>query len=151
MNSYRVYVLRNREGQFYVGLSDDIEKRRAQHNSGGSRWMKTRGPWTLSRGKVRAFRLAMPQPGKSFEASGTRQGILFNYRFTSKAHNPAAAGPRVQIPPPQPNARLNSYRVYVLRNPKGHFYTGFSENLDIRVQQHNAGMSRSTRGQGLGE
>ncbi len=43
---------------------------------------------------------------------------------------------------------MNSYRVYVLRNPKGHFYTGFSENVDIRVQQHNAGMSRSTRGRG---
>ncbi|PYJ50206.1 MAG: hypothetical protein DME83_10110 [Verrucomicrobia bacterium] len=41
MPLYRVYVLRNREGRFYVGLSDDIEKRRAQHNSGGSRWTKT--------------------------------------------------------------------------------------------------------------
>ena len=40
------------------------------------------------------------------------------------------------------------YRVYVLRNPKAHFYTGFSENVDIRVLQHNAGMSRSTRGTG---
>ncbi len=48
MSLYRVYVLQNREGRFYVGLSDDIEKRRAQHNSGGSRWTKTRGPWTLA-------------------------------------------------------------------------------------------------------
>jgi len=40
------------------------------------------------------------------------------------------------------------YRVHVLRNPKAHFYFGFRENVDIRVQQHNAGMSRSTRGRG---
>jgi putative endonuclease len=40
------------------------------------------------------------------------------------------------------------YRVYVIRNPRGRFYIGFSENIDIRVQQHNAGMSRSTRGRG---
>jgi predicted GIY-YIG superfamily endonuclease len=40
------------------------------------------------------------------------------------------------------------YRIYVLRNPKAHFYIGFSENVDIRVQQHNAGMSRSTCGRG---
>ena len=40
------------------------------------------------------------------------------------------------------------YRVYVLQNPRGRFYIGFSENVDIRVQQHNAGMSRSTRGRG---
>jgi putative endonuclease len=40
------------------------------------------------------------------------------------------------------------YRVYVLQNPRGGFYIGFSENVDIRLQQHNAGMSRSTRGRG---
>jgi predicted GIY-YIG superfamily endonuclease len=41
-----------------------------------------------------------------------------------------------------------TYRVYVLQSPRGGFYIGFSENVDIRVQQHNAGMSRSTRGRG---
>jgi putative endonuclease len=40
------------------------------------------------------------------------------------------------------------YRVYVLQNPKSAFYIGFSENVDVRVQQHNAGMSRSTRSKG---
>jgi predicted GIY-YIG superfamily endonuclease len=40
------------------------------------------------------------------------------------------------------------YRVHVSRNPKVYFCFGFSENVDIRVQQHNAGMSRSTRGRG---
>lgn len=38
--------------------------------------------------------------------------------------------------------------MYVLQNPKGSFYIGFSENPDVRVAQHNAGMSRSTRSKG---
>jgi predicted GIY-YIG superfamily endonuclease len=43
---------------------------------------------------------------------------------------------------------MNSYRVYMLQNPKRSFYIGFSENVDVRVQQHNAGMSRSIRSKG---
>jgi len=43
---------------------------------------------------------------------------------------------------------MNSYRVYVLRNPKGSSYIGFSEDVNVRVEQHNLGMSRSTRGKG---
>jgi putative endonuclease len=45
--AYRVYVLQNREGKFYIGLSDDIARRISQHNSGGSRWTKGKGPWFL--------------------------------------------------------------------------------------------------------
>jgi putative endonuclease len=44
---YRVYVLENREGKFYIGVSGDVERRLQQHNSGESRWSKTRGPWHL--------------------------------------------------------------------------------------------------------
>ena len=40
------------------------------------------------------------------------------------------------------------HRVYVLQNPKGSFYVGFSENLQLRVAQHNTGMSRSTCNKG---
>jgi len=45
--TYRVYVLQNREGKFYVGLSDDVARRIEQHNSGFSRWTKGKGPWKL--------------------------------------------------------------------------------------------------------
>ncbi len=45
--TYRVYVLQNREGKFYVGLSDDVARRIEQHNSGSSRWTKGKGPWKL--------------------------------------------------------------------------------------------------------
>jgi len=40
------------------------------------------------------------------------------------------------------------YRVYVLQNPKGSFYIGFSEHVIIRIQQHDAGLTRSTRSKG---
>jgi putative endonuclease len=44
---YRVYVLHNRERKFYIGLSDDVERRLQQHNSGVSTWTRGKGPWTL--------------------------------------------------------------------------------------------------------
>jgi len=40
------------------------------------------------------------------------------------------------------------YRVYVLRSLNAKFYIGFSENVTLRVQQHNAGLTRSARGRG---
>ena len=43
--AYRVYVLQNSEGRFYVGVSDDVARRLQQHNGGESRWTKGRGPW----------------------------------------------------------------------------------------------------------
>jgi putative endonuclease len=46
--AYRVYVLQKREDRFYIGLTEDVPRRIDQHNSGGSRWTKTRGPWTLA-------------------------------------------------------------------------------------------------------
>jgi predicted GIY-YIG superfamily endonuclease len=45
--SYSVYVLQNPQGQFYIGLSDDVTKRLTQHNSKVSTWTRYRGPWQL--------------------------------------------------------------------------------------------------------
>jgi putative endonuclease len=44
---YRVYVLQNGQGRFYIGISDDIPRRTEQHNSGKSRWTRDQGPWVL--------------------------------------------------------------------------------------------------------
>jgi len=44
---YRVYVIQNSEGNFYIGITEDVEMRLAQHNDGVSKWTKSRGPWTL--------------------------------------------------------------------------------------------------------
>ena len=37
---YRVYVLENRNGKFYIGVSGDVARRIQQHNTGESRWTK---------------------------------------------------------------------------------------------------------------
>jgi predicted GIY-YIG superfamily endonuclease len=41
-----------------------------------------------------------------------------------------------------------SYQVYILRNTAGKFYTGLSENVQVRLQQHNQNVSRWTRHRG---
>jgi hypothetical protein len=66
------------------------------------------------------------------------------------AHNPAAAGPRVQIPPPQPKFLTPAvpYRVYVTQNGDARFYIGLSDDVVRRINQHNVGISRWTRGEG---
>ena len=38
------------------------------------------------------------------------------------------------------------YRVYVLENCEAKFYTGLSEGVARRVEQHNTGQSRWTKG-----
>ena len=45
--AYRVYVIQNHKGKFYIGLSDDVARRLEEHNTGQSRWTKGRGPWTI--------------------------------------------------------------------------------------------------------
>jgi len=44
---YQAYVVQNSEGRFYIGISDDVENRLAQHNAGASRWTRGKGPWRL--------------------------------------------------------------------------------------------------------
>jgi putative endonuclease len=44
---YRVYVLQNRYGKFYIGMTADVANRLAEHNAGRSRWTRGRGPWQL--------------------------------------------------------------------------------------------------------
>ena len=42
-----VYVLRNATGRLYIGHTQDLPRRLAQHQSGASRWTSGRGPWEL--------------------------------------------------------------------------------------------------------
>ncbi len=44
---YQVYIVQNPAGKKYIGLSSNIENRLDQHNSGGSKYTKTRGPWSF--------------------------------------------------------------------------------------------------------
>ena len=45
---YQVYVLQNREGRRYIGLSDNIAHRLDQHNLGVSKWTAKFRPWKLA-------------------------------------------------------------------------------------------------------
>ena len=44
---YQVYVLQNQSSKFYIGLSEDVAKRLAQHNAGESKWTAKHRPWEL--------------------------------------------------------------------------------------------------------
>jgi predicted GIY-YIG superfamily endonuclease len=41
---------------------------------------------------------------------------------------------------------VSDYRVYVLKNLHGRHYVGISENLELRLRQHNAGLSKKWTG-----
>jgi len=45
--TYRVYVLENPAGRHYIGLSEDVVARLAQHNAGESKWTAKYRPWKL--------------------------------------------------------------------------------------------------------
>ena len=68
-----------------------------------------------------------------------------------QAHNPASAGSRVQIPPPQlilwrcsPQKSGHVFRVYVIQNPVEKFNIGISEDVENQLRQHNKGVSKWT-------
>ena len=47
MKTYQVYSLLNEEGKRYIGLSENVRERIAQHNSGQSKWTAKYAPWKL--------------------------------------------------------------------------------------------------------
>jgi len=44
---YFVYVLKNPEGQLYIGFTTNLEKRVLQHQQDEGGWTRHRGPWRL--------------------------------------------------------------------------------------------------------
>src|SRR6266446_4150676 len=64
----------------------------------------------------------------------------------AEAHNPATAGSRVQIPPPQPSA-MNSYASTCFKTPNAVF-TLVLAKMSMFASSNIAGMSRSTRSKG---
>jgi len=44
---YWVYLLQNASGIKYIGISSDVARRLQDHNTGKSRWTRSRGPWIL--------------------------------------------------------------------------------------------------------
>lgn len=47
-NSWKLYILRCRDGTLYTGITTDVEKRFAAHNAGkGAKYTRGRGPLEL--------------------------------------------------------------------------------------------------------
>jgi len=44
---YHVYLLENRTGSHYIGLSEDPIRRLDQHNAGFSKWTAKLRPWRI--------------------------------------------------------------------------------------------------------
>lgn len=45
---YYVYILKSTQsGTYYIGYTNNIEKRTKEHNAGLSRYTKNKGPWIL--------------------------------------------------------------------------------------------------------
>jgi putative endonuclease len=47
MKEYRVYMLENLLARRYIGLSEDVNIRLADHNSGKSKYTAKHGPWRI--------------------------------------------------------------------------------------------------------
>lgn len=48
LSMYYVYIIRSeKNGQCYIGLSNDVYRRLEEHNRGESYWTRTRGPFEL--------------------------------------------------------------------------------------------------------
>jgi putative endonuclease len=45
--TYHTYVIQSECGRFYIGSTEDIEKRLSQHNNGISRWTSRYKNWRL--------------------------------------------------------------------------------------------------------
>lgn len=44
---YYVYVIVNRDGLLYKGMTSNVVKRIHEHNYGKNSWTRSRGPWKL--------------------------------------------------------------------------------------------------------
>ena len=45
---YYTYILRSTFGKYYIGQTSNLTERLNRHNSGRSRFTKSRGPWELA-------------------------------------------------------------------------------------------------------
>jgi len=54
-SDYSVYILQNPDGKKYIGVTEDVQTRVKQHNTGVSTWTRYRGPWLLVWQRDRLF------------------------------------------------------------------------------------------------
>ncbi len=48
MSKFITYIIESKNlNKFYIGYTEDIDKRLIKHNSGGSRWTRKGAPWKV--------------------------------------------------------------------------------------------------------
>ena len=80
---YHAYILQNATGRFYIGHTDDLDRRLSEHNSTDTRWGKfthKHGPWRVVWSEfhpTRAEAMARECEIKSWKSSRTiRERLL---------------------------------------------------------------------------
>src|SRR6476619_2724976 len=91
--AWRVYVLCNPTGKFYIGISSNVRDRLVQHNEGRSKWTKQKGPWRIvCQSETPSYSEARMLENKLKRQKGG-DGLYKMLNLTSgSAVNPAAAG-----------------------------------------------------------
>jgi len=123
--TYQVYILQNPSGTKYIGLSSHVDTRLGQHNSGESKYTKSRGPWNLTWTSQAMELVRRKETGNQNETSKRRRRpssldgqirLIIprtrNHRFKS--------GSRNQFPTLQPNwaaGFLLCFAKRIIRSP----------------------------------
>ena len=91
---YFVYILWSTfRNCFYIGVTEDVDNRLKDHNSGVSKWTKGKGPWTIVRQKefptlsnARKFELLLKRKkdgNKFYELTGLEKTDFLSLNFLS--------------------------------------------------------------------
>ncbi|MSQ33612.1 MAG: GIY-YIG nuclease family protein [Dehalococcoidia bacterium] len=73
--AFFVYILRNRQGRFYIGQTSDVELRLRSHNEKRSFWTKSRGPWVVVHTEEFPTRAAALARERSLKGLKNRQAL----------------------------------------------------------------------------
>ncbi|MFH1748248.1 MAG: GIY-YIG nuclease family protein [Planctomycetota bacterium] len=79
--TFRVYILENTRGRFYVGHTDDLERRLAEHNDpdrSKSKYTVKHGPWTLVWSEEQSNRSAAMRRERQIKAMKSSRWIREN-------------------------------------------------------------------------
>ena len=72
---YFTYILRNPQGRFYIGQTDDLVLRLLRHNQDEVFSTKSRGPWTMVWSKEFATRAEAMAEEKRLKAMKSRKAL----------------------------------------------------------------------------
>ncbi|MCH7574935.1 MAG: GIY-YIG nuclease family protein [Candidatus Marinimicrobia bacterium] len=74
--SSSVYVLKSNEGYIYVSITDNLERRLKEHNSGQSRYTKKGTGWKVIYQEERPSRVAARSREKYFKSHAGKEWLM---------------------------------------------------------------------------